>query len=212
MKHIILITILLLICACSESNDTIELNKNYFFNKDITYWNMQNNNGNNAYFQALENTEISLAMRFWDTSESSRINIIATPINFVYWENGMKKQQFYALINHNNTLYFATKKHPLIANYNLDFYIYLFTIPNEIPNQNHKEFDSIEYPYGATTWKMNYNAEWIINSIASDTNKIYDVRYTASNNMATSPTYFEDFSFMEGYGFYTYMGYNLIKD
>ena len=48
----------LLVITCSEPNNNIveppTTIKNYFFNKNITYWKMKNNNGDTAYFQALE--------------------------------------------------------------------------------------------------------------------------------------------------------------
>jgi hypothetical protein len=221
MKNISIILIViyvLIVISCSDNDGNNAINNiedttnYYFFDKNITYWEMKNNSGNTAYFQALEKDSIFLAMRFWDTA--NKINVIATPIQFIYWEDGMKKRKYFAIVEYNDKLYFATKKHPMIADYNLDYYVYLFNIPSKAIETNCVESDSIEYLYGTQIWKMNYIAEWNLynDTLLNKTYKIYNLQYIAFNNMFTPQSYYDSFSFIAGFGFYEYMGYTFQPD
>lgn len=204
----IIVSTIILSVGCSNNTNGTEPaennSDNYFFNKNIGYWKMKKSNSNDtAYFEALPETNISLAMNFWDTTISSRISTISTPLRFVYWENGMKKQQYFAIVRHNNKLFFGIQKHQLLSNYNLDFYIYLFEIPDKTPISN--EFNSAEFPVGTLTWKLNYSTEWQQNK-----EDVYVAKYTAYNSMAVPQTYIEEFGFIKDFGFFSYMGYELI--
>jgi len=206
----ILLVFFLSFVGCSNPIDynPPEINKNFFFNSNITTWNLQNEKGNVAIFQAHPEEEISLAMRFWDTAKNSRISVNAVPVDFIYNEDGMKKRQYFALIKQNNELYFATKKHPNAGNYNLGFYIYLFSIPNETP-VTAIETDSVVYQYGTQVWKMKYSIEWIYEGVFDNALKIFTSQYTTYNNFQSPQIYLENFSFIEKIGFYGYMGYYL---
>lgn len=228
-KNTILILIVLnifIISACENGNNNVnnpivtDTTQNFFFNEEISYWKMKNNKGDTAYFQATEKETISIAMKFWDTTEYNRINVIATPIQFVYWEDGMKKRQHFAIVSHNNKLFFATKRHQLVANYTLNHYIFLFTISNE-PENDYIETDSVSYPLINQTWELNYATKWQIikdvdttsDSLDSNFNQIekYNIIYTAFNNMLTPKTYIEEFGFIKNIGFFSYMGYKLVS-
>jgi hypothetical protein len=214
MKKIIqyfvsVVVLLSLLANCSNNEKPIEppapddststINSWISFNSSDE-WQMKTISGDSAYFQALDTAEISLATRFWDTASANRITMNAIPVQFIYWDGKMKKREYFAIGFNDSCYIFAAKKHPLTASYNLDFYVYLFSIPFEKPTSGYYEQDGVYLSYG----QMNYLTEWnVINSY-------WNVTYYGVNSSITPPTYSTTFQF-DSNGFYGYMNYSATK-
>lgn len=177
-------------------------------------WKMVNQNGDTAFFQSGDTLLLSFANLFWDTAKVNRFEIKAIPIQFVYWEQNIKKRMYFALGVTDTGYVFASTHSPIISDYSLDgFYLKYFFIPNVMNDNGFVENHSANMQVADKNYKLSTVAEW--NNIGKETWKtkqltVWKVRYTALNETKNPQTYINDFQFIDSVGFYKFMDYILV--
>jgi hypothetical protein len=227
MKHLtkiltILIPLSFILLSVSCSNDTSNKNNpifvdsnahhNYFFNiKSDMKWNMNNQNGDSAYFESLDTALIKFVPKFWDIDYKEEM--LAIPIEFVYWEGNNKKRQHFALGITKNGYMLMSKNNAMIGNYALDYFSYYFTIPNEPIGYSFNELTEDKILIGINNFNVSNEAKWNNTGeiIFGDSMKrLWRVEHILTNELKTPQKLINNFIFIEASGFYQYMGYELV--